>query len=1080
MQSKRLKSLFLISIFLSLLILININVDNFTEKHNLNSQMMHNQPEYKNDISIISIKSSSSEYSGVAIHQNVTESGQGIFQQNMLNISKSENASIIVPANWKANEILFNITNVLEYNRLWINDTFDSGYDSSSWTSDTTSSNSSLVEFGWFNEPIDSNDSLYLKFIANASNNWQLVDSYWNYTFNFDRNEIPFEDWVIDFNYRLITNDTTWIINRLAPGGTSLYCRVIVNGIAQEFKLKSLRNDIENDTWYQDIVVPFNPELYGFNPPGNISVLFGVAYANGYFSPAADISIYFDNITLGMSSIPRPSQIGLNLTDIEHGTTLAISDLGDPGLGTASFTDTWLGTTGGSEYNFSFSSNSTGVVYVDTDIFINATSSAYTTNELGIQGSEFKVVNGTNAEWTMYFGVSIPGTYQTNYYFNISKPVNWNITQVIDPYGNNKINDVKQTSGPGNTTLIIPNSIAINGRWKFIAEAPNYVLNASIWKWETFAWVKNASFEIPNLIKINATIDNQYIPDLTQTNASLLVFFPNGSIWEQASQNKSPDSSGYVEFDSFVLGSINASAGEYIVNIRWNGGNASQVGLFVLNFDVTHNTTLERADDQDAIVTPIFTGDTVLIKVNYTDTDEGKGIIGANVNYTIDNATEIKGIMTYYGGGVYIAEIDTASWQYGLYNVSVSANKTYYKPQYKEKLIQLEVTQSTDLYSPQIGGLFVPWGQNVTIDVYYNDSLNQGIPNANVQCDWDLDYYTIKEIGSGHYQIEMNTTIKSIDIYPLKINASKNGYVNQEIIISINIRNIYTNLTFVQPSPVGIDRNVTIQLKYGDIDNSILISDANITISSKIGAQYWPLTNFSYEEVSPPGNYTITFNTSIFGSGGTYVIYVTAYKSNYANATTPISIFVSDITTTLTSPQIGGLFVPWGKNITIDLFYNESLTQGISGATVKCDWDSGYYTIQEVGAGQYNLTLNTTIKTIGTYTLKINASKAKYETREIFISINIRNIYTNLTFVQPSPVGIDRNVTIQLEYGDIDNGTLISSANMVVSSQVGAQYWSVSNFSYQEVAPSGTYNLTFNTSIFGGGGTYVIYVTAYK
>ncbi|MFX0137012.1 MAG: hypothetical protein ACFFDN_25465, partial [Candidatus Hodarchaeota archaeon] len=988
MPSKRSKSLLLTLLFLSLMIFINLNIYNFSDENNSYSKLMNNQFEYNDDFPIISIQSNSDEYSGVGIHQNVTEFGQGIFQEYMVNISKPENASVIVPENWDAYNILFNITNIYEYNRLWINETFDTGYDSSHWTNYTTSLNPELVQFGWFNEPLDSNDSIYLKFLENASNNWQLTDSFWNYTFNFNRDEIPFEDWIIDFNYKLITDNFTWITTREAPGGTSLYCRIIVNGIAQEFKLRSLRADIENDTWYSDIIDPFNPELYNFNPPGNISVSFGVAYGNGFFSPMANFSIYFDNITLGMSSIPKPSQIDLNLTDIEHGTTVNISDLGVPGLGTASFIDTWLGTTGGTQYNFSFSSNSTGIVYVDNDIFVNATSSTYTTTELGLQGSEYKVMNGTRAEWTLYFGVSIPGTYQNDYYFNVSKPVNWNITQVIDPYGSDKINNVLQTSGPGNSTLIIPKSIAINGRWKFIAEAPNYVLNATIWKWATSIWEKNSSFQVSDIIKINATIDNQLIPDLTQTNASLLIYYPNGTIWDQASQNKSPDSSGYVEFDNFTLGPKNASAGKYTANIRWNGGNASQVGLFVLNFDVIHNTTLERADDQNALVTPIFTGDTVLIKVNYTDIDEGVGIIGATLNYTIDTATEIKDFMTYYGGGVYIAEIDTTGWQYGLYNLSVSANKTYFIPQYRDKLIQLEVTQTTILASPQIGGLFVPWGTNVTIDVYYNDSLNQGISNATVTCDWNSGYYTIQEMESGHYQIILNTTIKPIGIYTLKINASKPGYVNQEILISINIRNIYTNLTFIQPSPVGIDRNVTVQLEYGDIDNGTLISNANITVSSELGAQYWSVSNFSYQEISPSGTYNLTFNTSIFGGGGTYVIYVTAYKLNYANATTPISIFVGDRSTTLTSPQIGGLFVPSGRNITIDIYYNESLGPGISNATIKCDWNSSYYTIQEVGFGQYNITLNTTIKPIGTYTLKINASKAKYETREIFISIN--------------------------------------------------------------------------------------------
>ncbi|NVM04606.1 MAG: hypothetical protein HWN67_19945 [Candidatus Helarchaeota archaeon] len=314
----------------------------------------------------------------------------------------------------------------------------------------------------------------------------------------------------------------------------------------------------------------------------------------------------------------------------------------------------------------------------------------------------------------------------------------------------------------------------------------------------------------------------------------------------------------------------------------------------------------------------------------------------------------------------------------------------------------------------------------------------------------------------------------------MKINASKPKYETREIFISINIRNIYTNLTYIQPSPVGIDRNVTIQLEYGDIDNGTLISSANIVVSSQVGAQYWSVSNFSYQEISPSGTYNLTFNTSIFGSGGTYVIYVTAYKLNYANATTPISIFVGDRSTTLTSPQIGGVFVPWGRNFTIDVYYNESLILGISGATVKCDWDLNYYTILEIGGGHYQIILNTTAKMIETYTLKINSSKLKYEAKEIFISVIIRNIYTNLTYIQPDSVNFRSNVTIQLEYGDTDNITLISGATITVSDDFGALYWPLSNYSFIEISPLGTYNLTLNTSYFGGVGTFLVYVTASK
>ena len=79
----------------------------------------------KNNSHINISQTSLSEYSGVGAAQNVTEFGQGFFQNNNINVTNSENASIIVPNNWEAYEILSNITNIYEYDKLWMNETFD-------------------------------------------------------------------------------------------------------------------------------------------------------------------------------------------------------------------------------------------------------------------------------------------------------------------------------------------------------------------------------------------------------------------------------------------------------------------------------------------------------------------------------------------------------------------------------------------------------------------------------------------------------------------------------------------------------------------------------------------------------------------------------------------------------------------------------------------------------------------------------------------------------------------------------------------------------------------------------------------
>ncbi len=1032
MHSEKVRKPCILAFLLSFLIICVIFDSNLLfEISNINFENEKNLP--------IPNYSSTSEYSGVGSAQNVTEYGEGFFQNNNLNVTNLENASIIVPDTWEANEIAVNITNIYEYDRLWMNHSFDNGFDENSWTNHTDPSKTDYLSFNWYNDPIGSNDSLCMKFI-NASTYWDDIDSYWNFTFNLDRENIPYIEWSINFNYRFLTNNSEWLS---AGGGTKFYSTIIVNDKTTQFNLPKFDTHV-NDTWYSDNIEPFSPELYEYDPPGTVSVLFGVYWGkNIFFNPTGYLELFFDNITLNLQTIPKPSQINLTLTDIEHGIIKQIDDISGYGLGNTTLKDSWAGSVGGKEHRFSFASNSSGKVYINSDFFVKANSSRFTTTEIGEKGSEFCTKNETRTVWTMYFPVVIPGSYQTNYYFNVSKPINWNVTHLFDPYGSDKISQVLETSGIGNSTLVIPNEIIVNGRWKIVAESPNYVLTTKIWKWNETdtSWEESTNFETYDVIKINCTIDNDLISNLESTNASLLVYYPNNTEWSQAYQEIAPDFSGNVEFNNFTLGALNASAGEYILNIKWNNINSSQIGFSSLNFENTHNTILDRANDQEPIVTPIYTGDTILIKVNYTDIDIGVGIIGAYVNYTIDNETAITGDTVYFGGGIYIAEIDTINWQNGLYNVSISAEKPYYKSQYEDQIIQLEVTERTTLTTPQIGGVTVPWGKNVSINVSYNGTNNQGISGADIDCDWDFIFYSVQDEGLGRYKLILNTTIKTIDTYMLKINASKDGYENREIYIPINIRNIYTNITYIQPEPVNFNSNVSIQLKFSDIDSNFLISGAELMISSEFDSQYWDSSKYFYFEPTL-GTYNVTFDSSIFNGVGTFQIYTTLNRTYYSNASTLINIFIIDISTSLNLYLDGvdktleqSIELPIRSNFNITIKYTDAKTKyHIVNASIQLIGEGlSELLIENTVLKQYSIIINTAQLDIGVRFLTIYAQKANYLPYSILLRINVKRINTEITTksgMSTINTGPGESVTLSIVLNDIDFNQTVKNASV--------------------------------------------------
>lgn len=634
------------------------------------------------DFDLLLSQSSLSEYSGVGKAQNVTNFAQAYFVSNDINVSNNENAAIIVPNEWQANQINWSITNILEYDNLWINERFDDPIDSSRWSHHTAISHRDYVESEWYQNPLGNNDSITLTLNELPSGSWDGVKSYLNYSCYLDREKIPYELWNLDFQYKFV-DYATWLDDTVQ---SRFICTVMVNGIETEFYNPKIK-DFTNNTWEREDF-SFFPEFYGFNPPGTIEINFKIDIRD-VINPAGNLTLFIDNFTLSLHTIAKPSQINLNITDYEHSISTPISDL-DYGSGDVALFNTWHGDIGGKEYRFGFESNSTGTLIIFSECEVSATSQSYTRTHLtSLIGSEFTIENKTTYNWTMYVPISIPGAYTNNFYFNISKPINWNVTHVIDPYSNDRINDTIGV-GHGNSTLTIPNHIISDGIWKIIAEAPNYVEEAIIFRKSNSEWQKNATFHILDTLKINGTVKT--IPNIQNTNVSLNVFYPNGTLWYQE-VDVSVNFDGTYQFSEITLTGRSAVSGEYSAQIIWHDlkTNMTQVGYSHLKFEVIHRTSLTAVNDYFKL----YAGDPLLLTLKYIDSDFNVPISFAIITYNSNNG--VTGIMTYKGSGTYILDLDTSSLELGDYYFSFNATEEYYEHKYVNDLIHLKILAREDL-----------------------------------------------------------------------------------------------------------------------------------------------------------------------------------------------------------------------------------------------------------------------------------------------------------------------------------------------------------------------------------------------
>lgn len=633
------------------------------------------------DSSLLSI------YSGVGKAQNVTEYGEGYFLNKNINVSDNENATVIVPYEWEAIEINSTILSIHESDSIWMNETFDTGVDYTRWTNHTDSTHTDYIETNWYQNPLGSNDSIALSLLhIDIADDWDNIDSYLNYTFYLDRENVEFQYWDLDFTFKFIEYEDPWL-NPLV--NSRFTCAIKMGQNSQSFNLDKL-SDFTNNTWYNSGTDPFIPELSDLNPPGELNVIFNIATFESV-NPNGKLTLYIDNVTLTMHTIPKPTSINLNTTDYEHSASTPIIDIGY-GNGYALLFNSWYGEVGGEEYRFGFSSNSTGSLEISSEQHIKAIRYGFTRiMQTNIKGSEFFVENDSTTTWTMYIPVSIPGSYSTNYYLNVSKPLNWNVTQVIDPYSNNKINEVIG-AGVGNSTLTIPNTIITEGVWEIVAEAPNYIELANLFKKNTLQWSKNDTFYTNDDLKINATIKTALIPNIDGTTGMLKIFSPNGSLWYQEG-DVSVDINGNVEFSKITLGTNNASTGKYFAQIIWhdNNINISQVGFSLLQFNVIHKTNLTAIDSYFNQLS----GDPLLLRVKFLDSDFNQSIQFATVTYSSTFGT--YGSMIYQGSGRYFIDIDTSSLSSGDYYFSFNASKSFYENQTMLNLIHLNIIENVNL-----------------------------------------------------------------------------------------------------------------------------------------------------------------------------------------------------------------------------------------------------------------------------------------------------------------------------------------------------------------------------------------------
>ena len=1064
-------------------------------------------------------------WSGTGDNQPVTEYAIGINSLQDIDLVSNPNATIDLPEYWMGNYISIDIFN-LEDQQEWISDGgFDtgSGTTSGSWAYDENDLGTNNIQGSWVaSGPGGAGACIYAMIDMGTGGSMGFsAGEYgrWSSTFNVPRGTVSLARLSFDY-YPNDVIDRSEFEAFIEIEGTDIWVR----------HMKFLRDNGLDEQWnHIDMAIGDPENIFDLINDPQVTVRVGVRYASGgatYTGWSDDNRIYYDNVSLVLQAEIQPEQLELQLQD----TQSIIHDVNttgpsDWGLGQCEFS-TLIGPAPPplyTSYDLKYLTNISGqqLGYLQCNVTVQASLSTTTTL------NNFKADNAIPINWTLVYvpfmevynqPVGDGPTIYSMDYFNASVPLDWTISEVRDINGLNRTGPGEyeiNTIGTRQYIIVNVTLIDIYYAYSIIAESPNYVQNIAIFE-AGAPGVPDNNFRAGDTPRVNATISDD--PDgVYSGNATLVVTAPDQTIWYSEVIQVNAINQGQITFNGIPSLAGSGQVGVFLVSVSWDNSTpssgATEVGGNIDSFTVTHSTSLSRYSMGNNV--PVFLGEIAIIRVRFIDTDANLGIWSADIaTWNISEPTwTTSGTLIDYGGGIYAGEINTSTApDFGEYQINVTVNKAYYDTQTDLPLFTLEITKYTILDSPQAPRVSVPFGEDVLIELAYNDTsvippipIDDTAPDIAITCDWDVisgGTYTgpTYSAGKGMWEITIHTIGVQVNTYQIIITANATGYQWQQIQIDIVVRKHATDLVVQPPPETPWDENTTIEIYLEDADLSIPISGnvSQIEIQTSQGTFVYDSTNWSaYVTNGSTGVYYINVTTDVWAIGPYFDNVINVEMGPWhlpVSRTVDITIRQLHTVLTYTPPAS----TPWGDDVAIYIQYmvNDpeshhngegivpSVTVTLNSLTGGWSLDPSDYSVAHQGLGQYLVTIDASAFTsIQTYTIEIlisETSTGRYEDAQtIPFSFDIRTVWTELTYTPPDPTTWASNSVIIVEYTISDdfssnNGDPILGAPI----EVTGMGWTLPSTHYwvNEIG-GGFYEILIDTSAVSQPGSWNVNIS---
>ena len=499
--------------------------------------------------------------------------------------------------------------------------------------------------------------------------------------------------------------------------------------------------------------------------------------------------------------------------------------------------------------------------------------------------------------------------------------------------------------------------------------------------------------------------------------------------------------------------------GTYLVWFSFSIDGNYQDGYCEIQVEIRSHDTILTSDSPP----PTAFNSLINITMYYYDFDNKIGIHDlVNVQeYVYESASPIASSLLVVGSGYYTVQIDASTVGLGLHNFTVFINWTGVIQQYENKSVFVSVnvvgvdSQMTLItaadpspYSEVMTYTFLFSEKDSGIGITNTTDQGYGTGHVHILVSFDAPFnplqLTISEVGSGIYQIDIDTTgFGQIGQFSMSITIQWDPvspfYSPRLDSVSVWVLARDTILLINPPSPESFKENATFSFSWEDTGLG-----TNIPESSELNISM----DIDFSKSYATGLFTISFNTSQFITTGphTMTLYVSwTGEPFYANRSSLISITVLNRQTTLDYPTPDPTF--YSDNVTFSIIWTDvtnGASDGILGATIVVSDVNGVipsndYDVRPFAGGLYEIEFNTsrfTATGLWEITIQVSSSATGIADKSTSRNLDVRGRRTILSYEAIGKVAYSDSIEFVLYFDDLFTTSIIGNGSGAVTLEI--------------------------------------------